>query len=118
MTLVHPRVDPPDVARPDAEALIREARSLRRRRWTIGIVVVAVAIFYLFGKLATEEHTIPDYLNQIRSGSSHERWQAAYQLSKSLKEVADNSEISNQDATRIYRRIFTKYLMLPYIHNI
>jgi HEAT repeat protein len=51
----------------------------------LGIVVVAVAIFYLFGKLATEEHTIPDYLNQIRSGSSHERWQAAYQLSKSLK---------------------------------
>jgi len=51
----------------------------------LGIVVVAVAIFLLFGKLASEEHAIPDYLNDIRSGSSHERWQAAYQLSKSLK---------------------------------
>ncbi len=51
----------------------------------LGIVLVAVGIFFLFGKLATEEHTIPDYLNQIRTGSSHERWQAAYQLSKSLK---------------------------------
>ena len=51
----------------------------------LGIVVVAVAVFFLFGKLATEEHTIPDYLNAIRSGSAHERWQAAYQLSKSLK---------------------------------
>src|SRR3989442_594994 len=51
----------------------------------LGIVLVAVGIFFLFGKLATEEHTIPDYLNAIRSGSSHERWQAAYQLSKSLK---------------------------------
>ncbi len=51
----------------------------------LGIVLVAVAIFFLFGKLATEQHTIPDYLNQIRSGSAHERWQAAYQLSKSLK---------------------------------
>lgn len=51
----------------------------------LGIVVVAVAIFLLFGKLATEEQRIPDYLNEIRSGSSHERWQAAYQLSKSLK---------------------------------
>src|SRR5438874_12563751 len=50
----------------------------------LGIVLVAVGIFFLFGKLATEEHTIPDYLNEIRSGSSHERWQAAYQLSKSL----------------------------------
>jgi HEAT repeat protein len=51
----------------------------------LGIVLVAVGIFLLFGKLATEEHTIPDYLNRIRSGSAHERWQAAYQLSKSLK---------------------------------
>jgi len=51
----------------------------------LGIVLVAVGIFLLFGKLATEQHSIPDYLNAIRSGSSHERWQAAYQLSKSLK---------------------------------
>ena len=51
----------------------------------MAIVLVAVGIFLLFGKLATEEHTIPDYLTEIRAGSSHERWQAAYQLSKSLK---------------------------------
>jgi HEAT repeat protein len=51
----------------------------------LGIVCVGVAIFLLFGRLASEEHSIPDYLNEIRSGSSHERWQAAYQLSKSLK---------------------------------
>src|SRR5437016_11491022 len=51
----------------------------------LGIVVVAVAIFLLFGRLASDEQSIPDYLNEIRSGSSHERWQAAYQLSKSLK---------------------------------
>jgi HEAT repeat protein len=51
----------------------------------LGIVCVAVAVFLLFGKLASDEQSIPDYLNQIRSGSQHERWQAAYQLSKSLK---------------------------------
>jgi hypothetical protein len=51
----------------------------------LGIVCVGVGIFLLFGRLASEEHTIPDYLNAIRAGSSHERWQAAYQLSKSLK---------------------------------
>jgi len=50
----------------------------------LGIVVVAVAVFYLFGRLATSEQSVPDYLNQIRSGSTHERWQAAYQLSKSI----------------------------------
>lgn len=51
----------------------------------LGIVLIAVLIFFLFGRLATDDQTIPDYLNAIRSGSSHERWQAAYQLSKSLK---------------------------------
>ena len=34
--------------------------------------------------MATQEQSVGDYLNEIRSGSSHERWQAAYQLSKSL----------------------------------
>ena len=69
----------------------------------LGIVVVAVGIFLLFGKLATEEHTIPDYLNTIRSGSSHERWQAAYQLSKSLKR-GEASRYPNleQDVASIY----------------
>jgi HEAT repeat protein len=51
----------------------------------LGVVVVAVAIFLLFGRMATDQQSIPDYLNEIRSGSKHERWQAAYQLSKSLK---------------------------------
>jgi HEAT repeat protein len=51
----------------------------------LAVVLIGVGVFLLFGVLATEEHSIPDYVNQIRSGSSHERWQAAYQLSKSLK---------------------------------
>jgi HEAT repeat protein len=50
----------------------------------LGIALIAVGVFYLFGKMATQEQSVSDYLNQIRSGSSHERWQAAYQLSKSL----------------------------------
>jgi HEAT repeat protein len=50
----------------------------------LGIALIAVAVFYLFGKMATQEQSVPDYLNEIRSGSTHERWQAAYQLSKSL----------------------------------
>ncbi len=50
----------------------------------LGIALIAVLVFYLFGKLATQEQSVGDYLTQIRSGSAHERWQAAYQLSKSL----------------------------------
>jgi HEAT repeat protein len=51
----------------------------------LGIVLIGVAVFLLFGRLASDEHSIPDYLNEIQSGSRHERWLAAYQLSKSLK---------------------------------
>src|SRR5438477_1665981 len=60
----------------------------------LGIVVIAVAIFLLFGKLANDEQSIPDYLTEIRSGSSHERWQAAYQLSKALKR-GEGKKVSN-----------------------
>jgi len=48
----------------------------------LGIVAIAVGIFFLFGKLASDEQTIPDYLNEVRSGGRRERWQAAYQLSQ------------------------------------
>ncbi|HXG57916.1 MAG TPA: HEAT repeat domain-containing protein [Thermoanaerobaculia bacterium] len=51
----------------------------------LGVVVIGVGIFLLFGKLAGDERSIPDHLDAIRSGSSHQRWQAAYQLSKSIK---------------------------------
>ena len=49
------------------------------------VVLIGVGVFLLFGVIAHEEHTIPEYLGAIRTGSSHRRWQAAYQLSKSLK---------------------------------
>lgn len=48
----------------------------------LGIVAVAVAIFFLFGRLASDEQNVPDYLNEVRSGGRRERWQAAYQLSQ------------------------------------
>ena len=51
----------------------------------LGIVVIAVAIFLLFGQLASEDASIPSYLSDIRSGSDHRKFQAAYELSKSIK---------------------------------
>lgn len=41
--LLHPKVNPAEVAVPDAEALIREARRLRRRRWMVASVAVMLA---------------------------------------------------------------------------
>lgn len=48
----------------------------------LGVVAIAVGIFFLFGKLASDEQTVPDYLHEVQSGGRRERWQAAYQLSQ------------------------------------
>src|ERR1700728_526786 len=44
MTLLHPRTESFHESH-DAEALIREARRLRRRRWTIGVLILATVAF-------------------------------------------------------------------------
>ncbi len=41
MTLLHPRTEPEDAETPEPEALIREARRLRRLRWLRGTLAVA-----------------------------------------------------------------------------
>lgn len=48
----------------------------------LGIVAIAVGIFFLFGRLASDDQGVKDYLNEVRSGGRRERWQAAYQLSQ------------------------------------
>ncbi len=70
----------------------------------LGIVAIAVAIFFLFGRLASDEQTIPDYLNEVRSGGRRERWQAAYQLSQ-LINVGEAKKYPNlvEDVARVYR---------------
>lgn len=69
----------------------------------LGIVAVAVGIFFLFGKLASDEQTIPDYLNEVQSGGRRERWQAAYQLSQ-LINVGEAKKYPNlvHDIARVY----------------
>lgn len=70
----------------------------------LGIVAVAVGIFLLFGKLASDEQTIPDYLHEVQSGGRRERWQAAYQLSQ-LINVGQAKKYPNlvNDVIRVYQ---------------
>ncbi len=56
MTLLQPRTEPRHVGTRDAEVLIREARRLRRRRWTVGLVVAAVVGAGLGWALAAASH--------------------------------------------------------------
>lgn len=70
----------------------------------LGIVAVAVAVFFLFGQLASDEQGIPDYLNELQSGGRRERWQAAYQLSQ-LINVGEAAKHPNlvHDVVRVYQ---------------
>jgi HEAT repeat protein len=67
------------------------------------VVAIAVGIFFLFGKLASDEQAIPDYLNEVQSGGRRERWQAAYQLSQLLN-AGEAKKYPNlvHDVIRVY----------------
>ncbi|MEO8381878.1 MAG: HEAT repeat domain-containing protein [Acidobacteriota bacterium] len=69
----------------------------------LGVVAIAVGIFFLFGRLASDEQTIPDYLNEVQSGGRRERWQAAYQLSQLINAgKAKNYPNLVSDVIRVY----------------
>ncbi|HEV7766964.1 MAG TPA: HEAT repeat domain-containing protein [Thermoanaerobaculia bacterium] len=69
----------------------------------LGVVAIAVAIFFLFGRMASDEQTVPDYLNEVQSGGRRERWQAAYQLSQ-LINAGEAKKYPNliHDVIRVY----------------
>src|SRR5688572_29763299 len=48
------------------------------------IVAACALVILLYRMLSTGEQTAGDYLAEIRSGSGHRRWQAAYELSRVL----------------------------------
>jgi HEAT repeat protein len=55
----------------------------------LGIVAVCVAVFVVFGLIANEGKSARDYLQEIRSGGTNRRWQAAFELSKVLQSGKD-----------------------------
>ena len=69
----------------------------------LGIVAIAVGIFFLFGRIASDEQSIPDYLHEVKSGGRRERWQAAYQLSQ-LIYVGEAKKYPNlvDDVAKVY----------------
>jgi hypothetical protein len=56
VTLLHPRAHPAPVDTKNAEALIKEARRLRRRRWSVGLVTAAVVAAGIGWILAASVH--------------------------------------------------------------
>ena len=55
----------------------------------MAIVAVCVAVFVIFGLVAGESKGPKDYLNEVRTGSANQRWQAAFELAKELQAGKD-----------------------------
>lgn len=71
----------------------------------LGVVVIGVLVFLLFGMLASEEHSNREYLQDISQGSRQRRWQAAYQLSQSIDrgEAQQDPQLASEVA-RLYQQ--------------
>lgn len=81
---------PRDPAPPaDTDETIEEPRGAGRliaRFFLLPLLVVgaAVGIFLVFNLMTFERRTPRDYLQEVRGGSANRRWQAAFELSRSL----------------------------------
>lgn len=78
-----------DLPRPDDEEFTEEPRGAGRlvaRFFLLPLLVVvaAVGIFLVFNLMTFERRTPRDYLQEVRGGAANRRWQAAFELSRSL----------------------------------
>jgi HEAT repeat protein len=82
--------DPPkDPAPPEDDDLTEEPRGAGRliaRFFLLPLLVVgaAVGIFLVFNLMTFEKRSPHDYLAEVRGGTASRRWQAAFELSRSL----------------------------------
>ena len=55
----------------------------------LSIVAVCVAVFVVFGMIASEGKGAREHLAEVRSGGANRRWQAAFELAKVLQAGKD-----------------------------
>jgi HEAT repeat protein len=80
---------PRDAAPPDDDEFTQEPRGAGRliaRFFLLPLLVVgaAVGIFLVFNLMTFERRSPRDYLQEVRGGAANRRWQAAFELSRSL----------------------------------
>ena len=56
------------------------------------VVITAVGIFFAFSLLTFEKRSPADYLQEVRGGSANRRWQAAFELSRSIGPIPPGPE--------------------------
>jgi len=84
-------VTPDEAPPPEAERQTTPFLVLQFFIFPMAIVGVCVAVFVIFGMIASEGKGARDYLAEVRTGSANRRWQAAFELSKVLQARKDKA---------------------------
>ncbi len=108
-------IDPPkETPRPEEDDLPEEPRGAGRliaRFFLLPLLVVgaAVGIFLLFNLMTFERRSPADYLAEVRGGTTSRRWQAAFELSRSLGALSPEERASlSAETLRIFEGLSSK----------
>jgi len=72
----------------------------------LGIVIVSMSLFYLFGLFTFETKSLDDYLQEIKTGGESKKWQSAYSLAGLLVTEETVSEDTRDSLTREILALF------------
>jgi HEAT repeat protein len=99
---------------PDDEEFTEEPRGAGRliaRFFLLPLLVVgaAVGIFLVFNLMTFERRTPRDYLQEVRGGAANRRWQAAFELSRSLGNLPPEERAAlTAETLRIFESLSAK----------
>ena len=112
--MTEPRDAPPpedDDATIDAGSEPRGAGRLIARFFLLPLLVVgaAVGVFLVFNLMTFERRSPRDYLQEVRGGTANRRWQAAFELSRSLPNLPpeERAELTSE-TLRIFEGLSAK----------
>ena len=74
----------------------RKASALRFFLLPLLVVGTAVAIFLVFNLITFDRRSPSEYLQEVRGGGPNRRWQAAFELSRSIGRVANVSQAARR----------------------
>ena len=100
-----------ETPRPEEEEFTEQPRGAGRliaRFFLLPLLVVvgAVGIFLVFNLMTFERRSPRDYLQEVRGGAANRRWQAAFELSRSLGNLAPEERASlTAETLRIFESL-------------
>ncbi len=100
-----------ETPRPEEEEFTEQPRGAGRliaRFFLLPLLVVvgAVGIFLVFNLMTFERRSPRDYLQEVRGGAANRRWQAAFELSRSLGNLAPAERVSlTAETLRIFESL-------------